>query len=280
MSRARGGDPGALPLGQAALLGLMHGPAELLPISSSAHVSIAPWLLRWRYGELPEATRKSFEVALHAGTAAALLLLPGPGRRLPRGPGEWRLAIAACAPPALAGLAAEGWIERQLGTPAAIASGLVAGSLLMALGDLAAGRRPAADARLADGLWLGLAQAAALAPGVSRRGATESVARLRGFGRRDAAALADAVGLPVVAGAAGLRAIRLLGRGLEPPLRASFAGGAGCAFASTLACARPAEAARGRAMWPWTAWRLLLAGGIALRLRRGSTARRRPRARP
>src|SRR3954469_3776659 len=54
--------------------GALHGPAELLPISSSAHTTLVPWLLRWPYVDLDPELRKAFEVALHAGTAAALLI--------------------------------------------------------------------------------------------------------------------------------------------------------------------------------------------------------------
>jgi undecaprenyl-diphosphatase len=52
----------------------LHGPAELLPISSSGHTELVPWLLRWPYAEMDGDLRKAFEVALHAGTAAALLI--------------------------------------------------------------------------------------------------------------------------------------------------------------------------------------------------------------
>ena len=62
------------PLREAVALGVLHGPAELLPISSSGHIALIPWLLDWRYNELDPELRKSFEVALHAGTAAALLI--------------------------------------------------------------------------------------------------------------------------------------------------------------------------------------------------------------
>src|SRR5947199_8273319 len=55
-------------------LGLLHGPAELLPISSSGHVALVPWLLDWPYARLDPELRKAFEVALHAGTAAALVV--------------------------------------------------------------------------------------------------------------------------------------------------------------------------------------------------------------
>ena len=75
--RARRGCAGltrALELRHAVALGVLHGPTELLPISSSAHTTLVPWLLGWPYAELDPELRKAFEVALHAGTAAALLV--------------------------------------------------------------------------------------------------------------------------------------------------------------------------------------------------------------
>jgi len=63
-----------LRLRDAIVLGLLHGPAELLPISSSGHVAVVPWLLDWPYQRLDSELRKAFEVALHAGTAAALIV--------------------------------------------------------------------------------------------------------------------------------------------------------------------------------------------------------------
>src|ERR1700709_1781869 len=65
---------GEPPLWQALLLGALHGPAELLPISSSGHIAVIPWLLDWDYCDADAELRKAFEVALHAGTAAALLI--------------------------------------------------------------------------------------------------------------------------------------------------------------------------------------------------------------
>ena len=59
-----------LSVGRALVMGALHGPAELLPISSSGHVSLIPWLLDWDYDRLDSELRKAFEVALHAGTAA------------------------------------------------------------------------------------------------------------------------------------------------------------------------------------------------------------------
>src|ERR1700750_1125633 len=68
--RSRGG----LSLRHAVALGVLHGPAELLPVSSSAHTTLVPWLLGWPYPDTDADLRRAFEVALHAGTAAALLI--------------------------------------------------------------------------------------------------------------------------------------------------------------------------------------------------------------
>src|SRR3954447_21244057 len=97
-------------LTQTLALGLLQGPAELLPISSSAHVELVPWLLGWRHSGLPGDVRKEVEVALHAGTALALLL-GGEGRAR-----QW-LGVLALGPPAVAALAFERAIERRLGGP-------------------------------------------------------------------------------------------------------------------------------------------------------------------
>ena len=96
---------------QALVLGALQGPAELLPISSSAHIGTASVLLGWRYGELEPELRKAFEVALHAGTALALLI----SLRAPILDRRTALVVGpASAPPALAGYALEGEIERRL----------------------------------------------------------------------------------------------------------------------------------------------------------------------
>jgi undecaprenyl-diphosphatase len=199
-------------------LGLLQGPAELLPISSSAHIGLA---LR---GRLTGAERKELEVALHAGTAVALALLE-------RRPLRWALLIAATAPAALAGLVFERPIEERLGTPRTIAAGLMLGSVAMVLADRAPARR--VEARTADGLWLGAAQALALIPGVSRSGATLAAGRLRGFDRLAAAALSREVALPVLAGATTLKGWRLIARrpAREELVRLGLA--AGAALAST-----------------------------------------------
>jgi undecaprenyl-diphosphatase len=268
-----------LPLGQALALGALHGPAELLPISSSGHIALVPWLLGWSYVELDDELRKSFEVALHAGTALALLIT------LRREVDETvrhidlrtlELVALSFAPPAIVGYTLERPIEARLGTPATIIPGLVAGSVVMALADRAPQTRSHAEAGAADALWLGAAQACALIPGVSRNGATLAAARLRHFTRTDSNRLSRHVALPVIAGATLLKGIRLHRRGLPPGLRTAFLAGAGASFASTLASTwliRQVE--RDRSLLPYAVYRVALAGVAARRAGRRSARCRR-----
>jgi len=233
---------------EALALGLLHGPAELVPVSSSGHVAALPWLLGWEVAGWEGDRRKELEVALHAGTAAALLLVARPRRVRPG------LLAAALLPPAAIGLAFERRIEQRLGTPPTLAAGLLAGGLALVLADRVPATRRADDADAADGLWLGLAQAAALVPGVSRSGATLAAARARGFGRADASRLSWETGLPVLAGATALKATRV-----RPRSARVLAVGAGAAFASTLATAGAIGLERRAPLWPWAAWRAALA---------------------
>jgi undecaprenyl-diphosphatase len=233
---------------KALALGLLQGPTELLPISSSAHIGLL-------LGDLQGAARKEFEVALHAGTALALL-----GER-PR----VLLALLATAPAAAAGLAFERPIEERLGTPPTVAAGLVLGALALLVADRAAGERAAADAGAADALWLGLAQAAALMPGVSRSGAVRAAARARGFGRPAAAALARELAVPVMVGAAALKGVRLAQRRPGRDELAMLAAGAAGAAVSTAAALRLDRAAGRVPLAVWAAYRVVLAALIAAR---------------
>ena len=263
-----------LALWQAAALGALHGPTELLPISSSGHTTLVPWLLGWPYAELDPELRKAFEVALHAGTAAALLLALRTEVEEAVGDLDRRrvqLVALSVAPPAALALLLERPIERRLGTPGTIAAGLLAGSALMALADRAgsqaAGGRSRGEADALDALWLGLAQATALIPGVSRNGATLAAARLRGFGRADANALSRHVALPIISAASALKGYRLLRRGMPPRALAPFVVGSGAAFASTLTSTwliRQVE--RDRSLAPYAAYRTVLAAVVLRRL--------------
>jgi len=277
----------ALSSRQAAALGLLQGPAELLPVSSSAHIALMPWLLHWRYSELDPEVRKGFEVALHAGTAAALLLgLRHEVEQTVRELDRRRVVLLAVtfAPSAVLGYALERPIERRLGTPATIAVGLLAGSVAMAAADhWGATWRRREQAGAMDGLVLGLAQATALVPGVSRNGATLAAARALGFDRVDANALSRHAALPVIAGATLLKTTRLAARlsggggrkpgagsaALPPGIGRALAIGAGSAFTSTMAfiwLIRQVE--RDRSLIPYAAYRSALAGVVVWRLRR------------
>jgi undecaprenyl-diphosphatase len=269
---SRGGHA-ELPLRHAIALGLLQGPTELLPVSSSAHTALIPWLARWPAAELDPELRKSFEVALHAGTALALLI------RAPRWTtGEsWRdrasLLVLSFLPPALAGLLLERPIERRLGTPQSIARGLLGGAVAMALADAFADTRRAparhtVDADALDALALGLAQAAALVPGVSRNGATLTVARARGFTREDSQALSWIVALPVVLGAAALKGWRLRRREVPSGVRRGLLAGGAAAFLSTLlAIPLLGPARRARPLLPYALYRSALALAVIRRLR-------------
>lgn len=248
-------------------LGALHGPAELLPISSSGHVTLVPWLLGCSDGDDgDDELRKAFEVALHTGTAAALLI----GLRAEVGATlrgmtpalAGRLAVATL-PAAIVGYTLEDPIERHLGTPATIAAGLIAGSLALLRADRCPRTRTSAQAGTADALWLGVAQACALVPGVSRNGATLAAARWRRFARPDANRLSRHVALPVIAGATALKSLRLARRGLPPRTARPLALGAAASFASTLASTRLiAVLERDRPLAPYAAYRLVLAAVV------------------
>ena len=254
-----------LPLHHAVALGAIQGPAELLPVSSSGHLVLVPALLGWRYPGLPPDVRKAFEVALHAGTAAALVLL-------------WRRDVAAAlrrpaetalltAPAAAAGLALEDLVEQRLSQPVVAATAQIAAGTALAASQRRLGEKPQIGRQapnLRISALVGVAQAAALVPGVSRNGSTLTAAALLGLDRVEAAAISRRAALPVVAGAAALKAVRVARGGVPRRLRGPFAAGAATAFASTVAAAPLARLPERHSWLPWAAWRVGL-GAVALR---------------
>jgi len=249
---------------RAAVLGAVQGPTELLPVSSSAHLRIVPWMAGWDLDtEVEPEDRKTFEIAVHGGAALALLI----GQRRLIADELTRLDARRCAvialsflPAAAAGLAFEDAIERRLGGPRATAAGLVAGSVAMVAADRAPRERGAGEATWRDGLAIGFAQAAALAPGVSRNGSTLAAARARRFTRAQANLLSRTVALPVITGAALLKAAKLRPSQVDPALARASTVGVAVAFGSTLASQgliRLVE--RDRALWPYAAYRVGLA---------------------
>jgi undecaprenyl-diphosphatase len=269
--------PGSISPRRAVALGLIQGPAELLPISSSAHLVLVPWLAGWKWDGLDPELRKSFEVALHAGAAAALLI----GQRQVIAeelrsfdPRRAAVLVLSFAPAAAVGYTLERPIERRLGGPRATALGLLSGAAAMIVADRRPQRRGRGEATAADGLALGIAQASALAPGVSRNGATLAIARWRCFTREQANLLSRTVALPIIVGAAILKGVRMSGRPIDPSLRRAVRLGTAASFVSALASQgliRQVE--RDRALWPYAAYRAGLAALVLARLRR---AGRRP----
>jgi undecaprenyl-diphosphatase len=264
---------GGISTRRAVALGIVQGPAELLPVSSSAHIVLVPWLAGWDWDSVDPEVRKSFEVALHAGAAAALLI----GQRriiaeeLREFDGRRALVLGlSFLPAAVVGYTLERPIERRLGGARATAFGLLAGAAAMLVADRRPQRRGRGDATAADGLALGIAQAAALAPGVSRNGVTLAAARWRRFSRDQANLLSRTVALPIIVGATALKGARLARRGASPELRRSLAVGVAASFASTLASQRLIRLVeRDRALWPYAAYRTALAAAVLAKLRNG-----------
>jgi undecaprenyl-diphosphatase len=245
------------------VLGAVQGPAELLPVSSSGHLVLVPALLGWTYGELDPELRKSFEVALHAGGALALLIgLRAEVAEYVRGFGRHNMLtlVLSFAPAAVGAALLERPIERRLSRPLPVAVALLGGSLAMAVSDSRPQHRGRDHAGAADALVIGAAQAFALMPGVSRNGATLTAARWRRFRRADANIISRQIALPVIIGAAALKGARLRHRPVPPDVARGMVAGAGTAFVSTLASLRLiAMLERSRSLLPYALYRSALA---------------------
>jgi undecaprenyl-diphosphatase len=217
LSIARVGErAGALSNWQALALGIVQGLTELLPISSSGHLILVPWAAEWEYLEEHESFNQTFDVALHLGTFVAVAayfrrtiaeLVRALARSVRRGavstPEErvaWLVAIATV-PAAGVGALGEGLIAEKLGEPWQIALLLAFFAVVLWLADRTEPRRRMDELGARHALAVGLAQALALAPGVSRSGITISAARLLGLDRETAANFSFLLLLPITLGA-------------------------------------------------------------------------------
>jgi undecaprenyl-diphosphatase len=201
---------------QAFVLGVVQGFTELLPISSSGHLILVPWLGDWTYLEQHPDFNKTFDVALHLGTLIAvvayfwddIVALVGAwfrsvGHRGIRSVEErtaW-CVFAATIPAAIAGALGESVVEERLGEPWQIALFLAIFGVLLWLADRMPQERKIEDLRVGQAIAIGVAQAAALAPGVSRSGITITMARALRFDRDAAARFSFLLLVPVVLGA-------------------------------------------------------------------------------
>lgn len=224
---------------QALVLGIVQGLTEFLPVSSSGHLILVPWLFGWHFFLDNPDLNKTFDVALHIGTFLALLVFFGREivnlvvaffRSLARRRVEtdeerlaWLLLISAI-PAGVAGVAFESFIEERLGKPWLIAVLLIVFALIMLVVDeYARTRRSMDDLRWPDALLVGLAQVLALAPGVSRAGVTMVTGRALAMRRETAVRFAFLVSLPVTGGAAAYKALKVAVHGLPPDTAGPFA---------------------------------------------------------
>ena len=223
-----------MPILHAIVLGLVQGLTEFLPISSSGHLLLVPWLFDWHDFD-NESTEKAFDVALHIGTLIAaiayfrhdLVVYVREGvravtsRRRPvstDGRVAWLLVLSTV-PAALVGAVFESEIDEQLGTPAIIGVSLIIWGLLLAWADRTTGQRKVDEYRAADALFVGAAQALALNPGTSRSGITITAARFRAFNRDAAARLSFLMMIPVTGGAVVFKMAGLAADGIPEDLR-------------------------------------------------------------
>ena len=209
----------------AAVLGITQGLTEVLPISSSAHLILIPWLLKW-----PESGL-TFDVALHLGTFLALSLyfwrdiiemsvscidiiltrrLDTAARRLPL------LIVVATIPAAVVGKLFEHKVEEMFrSSPLFIAGFLIAFGLLLGIADFIGRKRRILDEiKPGSAILIGLMQCLALIPGVSRSGITITAGLMLGFTRESAARFSFLMSLPIVAGAALLKTVHLFKHGI------------------------------------------------------------------
>jgi undecaprenyl-diphosphatase len=230
-----------VPILHAIVLGITQGLSEFLPISSSGHLELVPWLFGWKeLTDNPELS-KTFDVALHVGTFVGavayfrvdLLRLAGSvlrsvARRKVETPDErlaWMLALSSV-PAAVTGATLEGVIQDDAGAPWLIAVMLIVFGLVLAVCDRLPERREIVEFGVRDSVLMGVAQAAALQPGVSRSGATISMGRALGYSRDAATRISFLMSIPIIGGAGLYKGVDVVaGDGIPADFVPAFAWG-------------------------------------------------------
>lgn len=212
---------------QAIVLGVVQGITEFLPVSSSAHLVLAPYFFGWR---IPPEQTFPFDVLVQLGTLAAVFayfwkdifnivaaMLHGVQQRKPLAEPQARLGwhiLLASVPAGLIGLLLKDRVEAAFLSPAATAVFLLVTAALLLLAEaLGSRQRSMEHLNWKDALWIGLAQALAIFPGVSRSGATIAGGMTRGLQRRDAGRFSFLMSIPIML-AAGLLSLLDLPAGL------------------------------------------------------------------
>ena len=232
LAAARVGErPGALSDWQALALGITQGLTELLPISSSAHLILVPWLGDWQYLKAHPGFNKTFDVGLHLGTLVAVvayfcsdivrLVVAWVGslrRRAISSVDErvaWYVAIATV-PAALVGAFGESVIDERLGEPWQIAIFLALFGVLLWVADRQPETRDLSGLTFVSGVGIGLSQILSLMPGVSRSGITITTGRFLGLGRDAAARFSFLLLVPITFGAVLFKGAKVAADGLPP----------------------------------------------------------------
>jgi undecaprenyl-diphosphatase len=192
---------------EALILGIVQGITEFLPVSSTAHLILFPWFFNWS-GEVDTLT---FDVALHAGTLLALILcfwrnwieLIFTKQRL------FGLIVLSSIPAGIAGFFLNDIAEKYLRNPLIISIMLIAVGCIMLISEKANKYKDMEKTGLKDAIIIGIAQAVAIIPGVSRSGITISAGLFRGFEREAAARFSFLLATPIIAGATVLHLKKL-----------------------------------------------------------------------
>lgn len=261
----------------AILLGIAQGLTEFLPVSSSGHLQIIPWLADWNDFEGRDDLKKAFDVSLHLGTLVGLvaclrrdvwaLVREGIGavvdRRSPMTPNGrlgW-LLILATVPAAVVGVALRSVIDEADDEVWLTAVMLGVFGILLWWADRRQGQRHTEDVGVRDAVLLGLAQACSLQPGVSRSGVIITAGRLLSFDREAAARLAMLMSVPVIAGAGVYQFIDIGGwGGIPADARAGFAWGTVASAVTGFAAVKGLLAlVRTRSFGPFAMYRVLVA---------------------
>jgi undecaprenyl-diphosphatase len=214
---------------EALLLGIVQGLTEFLPISSSGHLILVPWLQDYDFLRENPEFNKTFDVALHIGTLAAVLsyfrhdlikIWQAFTRTLHSrsiGRGDERIAwviIVGTIPAVVVGGLTADFIDRSLGEPWMIAVELIVGGLILAHADRRPEDKDMDSVRLRYGLYIGLAQVIAFAPGASRSGVTITMGRYLHLTRDTAARISFLIGVPAIAGAGAVKGYEAIKDGL------------------------------------------------------------------
>jgi len=215
-----------MPWIQVIVLGLVQGITELLPVSSSAHLYIVSWLCHWPDQGL------TFDVALHIGTLLAIMVyfLPTWIEILTKNLGLLWLLILGSIPGGIVGLLLEHFIEEKLRNPAVapivIGINAIVFALLMLWADSASRKtRDMNSLSTPDALGIGIAQALAVIPSVSRSGITMTAALFRDFDRETAARFSFLLATPLIAGAGLKKALELRHTGIPVEMKVPFIAG-------------------------------------------------------